>query len=265
MRNVNTFFLRLVVAVIAFFLFVDCNDFSHNREGRFVKIEVYDLKDTLLDNCQSPININSRISTRHFSEIEIHINETIDTLIEKEHTIELELKNNSFIRANSAEYTFKQMHFHTPSEHTVNRQRTDMELHIVGVKDNAVGDDAEYLVLGILFVEGKHNKFVQEVIDDLVETAHKNIHEDIVVDVHDNLIHLDDLFGSPFEENLKDIYHYQGSLTTHPFTESVNWYVLGNTVEASKAQIQIMRGVEGENARRTQELDYIHQAFRSNI
>ncbi|MBS3953053.1 MAG: carbonic anhydrase family protein [Methylomicrobium sp.] len=44
-------------------------------------------------------------------------------------------------------------------------------------------------------------------------------------------------------------YHYTGSLTTAPFTESVDWFVLKKVYEASPEQIETINKIEGNNAR----------------
>ena len=55
-------------------------------------------------------------------------------------------------------------------------------------------------------------------------------------------------------ENLlkEPCYHYKGSLTTSPYTESVNWYVMKRIFEASPEQIERINAIEGDNARHTQ-------------
>jgi len=45
------------------------------------------------------------------------------------------------------------------------------------------------------------------------------------------------------------------SLTTPPYTETVNWYVGKHIYEASPEQIAAIRKIEGENARDVQELN----------
>lgn len=49
-------------------------------------------------------------------------------------------------------------------------------------------------------------------------------------------------------------YQYRGSLTTPPYTESVEWLVLKDVFEASPEQIQRINQLEGDNARRVQAL-----------
>ena len=49
-------------------------------------------------------------------------------------------------------------------------------------------------------------------------------------------------------------FSYAGSLTTPPYTETVNWVVLQKVFEASPEQIQRINELEGNNARQIQEL-----------
>ena len=49
-------------------------------------------------------------------------------------------------------------------------------------------------------------------------------------------------------------YHYRGSFTTPPYTESVDWLVAKEVIEAGPAQIQRINRLEGNNARHVQAL-----------
>jgi carbonic anhydrase len=116
------------------------------------------------------------------------------------------------------EYEVKQMHFHTPSEHLIDGMTFPMELHIVNqVPPVNQGDTPHYLVIAALFKMGKENKFIS------------------------------DFLNMP-----PNFYHYQGSLTTAPYTESVNWFVLKRIIEASPEQIRAINKIEGDNARHIQ-------------
>jgi carbonic anhydrase len=63
-----------------------------------------------------------------------------------------------------------------------------------------------------------------------------------------------DLFGTIPKEVTGNYYHYKGSLTTPPYTESVRWYITKHIFEASAAQIEAINKVEGNNARHVQAL-----------
>jgi carbonic anhydrase len=47
-------------------------------------------------------------------------------------------------------------------------------------------------------------------------------------------------------ENLS-YYRYNGSFTTPPCTEGVNWFVLSNILELSKAQIETFQAIYSRN------------------
>jgi carbonic anhydrase len=53
---------------------------------------------------------------------------------------------------------------------------------------------------------------------------------------------------------LNSYFYYKGSLTTPPYTESVNWYVMKTIIDASPVQIQKINKIEGDNARHVQAL-----------
>ena len=48
-------------------------------------------------------------------------------------------------------------------------------------------------------------------------------------------------------------FHYEGSLTTPPYSETVTWLVLDQVHDASAEQIEAMNRIEGNNARHIQE------------
>jgi len=49
-------------------------------------------------------------------------------------------------------------------------------------------------------------------------------------------------------------YHYKGSLTTPPYTETLDWLVVKTIQQASPEQIRRINLIEGDNARRVQAL-----------
>jgi carbonic anhydrase len=61
-----------------------------------------------------------------------------------------------------------------------------------------------------------------------------------------------------FERNPKKVlnsyFYYKGSLTTPPYTESVNWFVMKTVIDAAPEQIQQINKIEGDNARHVQTL-----------
>src|SRR5690606_7122272 len=86
-------------------------------------------------------------------EIQIDYRPTILSVVNNGHTIQAsdQTGNNTMIVEGEA-YTLLQVHFHTPSENTINGKHFDMEGHLV--HENKEG---ELAVIGILFEVGEKN------------------------------------------------------------------------------------------------------------
>lgn len=213
------------------------------------KIKVFDLSKLHEGNRQSPINLEKKIAKPSNHNISIHIDKNLNALNIKHHTLELELNHDSYIEANNKHYDFKQLHFHTPSEHNINSIQSDMEMHIVSVYKTKKMKNPQYLVMGILFRIGKENKFISNLLKNIPRVKH---HSYEIPSTLYSPLNLDDLFNTSFENYVNEFYYYNGSLTTYPYTETVDWYVLNEMIEASEEQIKAMKIQMGNNARELQ-------------
>jgi len=197
---------------------------------------------------QSPINILSQKQHdlgRH--KVTLHFEDAINEIENLGHTVQLDFEAGSTITSDGMTYEFKQMHFHTPSEHLVDGVTYPMEMHIVNYRAPLYeGDHPHYLVIGVLFKMGQENKFISEFLGKIPEKAHSH------AAIKKGVVRLHDLFSASLEEELNNFYHYKGSLTTPPYTETVNWFVLKYIIEASPEQIYAINKIEGNNARHIQ-------------
>ena len=142
------------------------------------------------------------------------------------------------ITLSGTKYTLQQFHWHTPSEHEINGHRSPMEMHLVHS-----ADDGSLLVIGVLIKQGRTNRVLAPIFDDLPETAGATRP---VAGVR-----LDDLLPDDVSS-----YRYKGSLTTPPFTEGVRWIVLAHPITLSKHQIDAFRELfEEGNSREVQPLN----------
>lgn len=189
---------------------------------------------------QSPINIRTHSVTDGAEQHSVHANyqRSKEKVVNKGHTIEVDYDRGSTITFDDEVYDFKQFHFHTPSEHLVDGVTYPMEMHMV---HTLRGDDASYLVIGVLFKEGDTSAFLDEFLSHVpTEPNSTEAPDDAFVDIN-HVFDGDDRY-----------YTYQGSLTTPPYTETVRWGVLKRIHEASPEQIAFLNRLEGDNARHIQ-------------
>ncbi|KAL3534412.1 hypothetical protein ACH5RR_002873 [Cinchona calisaya] len=156
------------------------------------------------------------------------------------HDISVEWKGEAGkIVVNSTDYKLLQCHWHSPSEHTLNGKRYNLELHIV--HKNSRGGIA---VVGILYEFGHPDPFLAQLLHHISRTE-----EGGVVDL--GIVSPGDIkFGS------RKYYRYIGSLTVPPCTEGVVWTIVKKVRTVSREQIRAIReavrdGFEA-NARPTQ-------------
>ncbi|MGB3403202.1 MAG: carbonic anhydrase family protein [Microcoleaceae cyanobacterium] len=135
--------------------------------------------------------------------------------------------NNNFVNVDGEEFELVNIHFHSESEHAVNGELFELELHIVH------GNEAGGLtVLGVFIEEGELNPILAPIFETLDSQLATN------GQLPDSI---------PFSESLEITEllpdnsgrFYNGSLTTPPFTENVNWFVFEKPIEVSSEQIEI--------------------------
>lgn len=131
------------------------------------------------------------------------------------------------------EYQLLQFHFHTPSEHTIDGKRADMELHLV--HSNALGDLA---VVGVLMNVSAEGNFMADQIMSLAPMAVGAAKTEGAT-----------LNARQFLPGNLNYFMYSGSLTTPPCTEGVRWFVLKTPVPVSSFAVQrskdIIRALPG--------------------
>lgn len=137
------------------------------------------------------------------------------------HTFQVSLNKPGKIVIDGVPYEFLQFHFHAGSEHTINGYRYPLEVHLVHA-----AADGRLAVIGIMFVEGKENPALSQLISTLPGTE-GSYDPDMAFDLNDLLP------GS------WSVYRYAGSLTTPPCSEVVSWTVFEKPLTASSDQIKV--------------------------
>jgi len=200
------------------------------------------------DVAQSPIDIISgKADQAGKNQISFAFHSAFDTAENLGHTIQVDFKKGSTCTVNGKDYASRQFHFHTPSEHLLDGMTFPMEMHIVNVlNDSAKGNKSSYVVVAVLFKIGAENKFLNEFLNKIPgEEGEKNA-------LPTGQVKLDDLFAQFPANESRSYYTYKGSLTTPPYTESVQWVIMKHVVEASEDQIMAVEKMEGNNARHVQ-------------
>ncbi|MBW8881412.1 MAG: carbonic anhydrase family protein [Asticcacaulis sp.] len=192
---------------------------------------------------QSPVDISGQTPQRH-AKIQFAYNSSLATIQNNGHTVVVTPSDGGGVIVDGTLYKLKSFHFHSPSEHAINGQRTALETHFV--HQNAAGD---YLVIGVLYNVGAADPMLASLWTYLPSDPGQP------VPLPDILINAQDLM--PANE---DYYVYSGSLTTPPCAEGVTWMVNMSPLTVSAEQADAFSRLVGPNARPLQprnERDYL--------
>jgi len=172
-------------------------------------------------------------------------------------------------------YNLQQYHFHAPSEHTVNGNAFDMELHFVHKYTNTTDNTDHYAVIGILInsdttpnaadaatnlisIPGIGNNssltnVVDQILTDLTGAAIDAVVPATSATLADPSQILTDIAMAQANTTTLGHFNYQGSLTTPPCTEAVDeWLVINTPVKIADATLQNFLAVYSNNARPAQ-------------
>jgi len=193
---------------------------------------------------QSPIDIvTTDVITADLPPLEFETRPTDLKVLNNGHTIEVLASGGSTLEFRSQKYTLTQYHFHAPSEHTIDGEHADMEVHFVH------SDGAGHLaVVAVLYDEGNedHPFFLSILQDEApVNPGEEHIFPDKKIDVAG--------YFPPSAKQHK-YYMYDGSLTTPPATEGVRWFICTEKVRLSRAQIEAVKKLYFHNNRPIQPL-----------
>ncbi|MDA1014623.1 MAG: carbonic anhydrase family protein [Planctomycetota bacterium] len=191
---------------------------------------------------QSPIDIPAGTPTVNLDTVlDVHYQPTQpEKVFNNGHTIEAEIHeshdNRIEIGINDKEFELAQFHFHTSSEHTVNGVAQEQELHLVHKSK-----DGGLSVIGVLLDEdtsGADNVALKPIFDAMSSIQNKN--DEIVIP---ESIDLNALLPTDHSG-----WFYEGSLTTPPGSQGVNWFVFATPVKISSAQLAAYKAVANHDA-----------------
>lgn len=151
------------------------------------------------------------------------------------HAVQVEASPGSVLSMGGRDYELLQFHVHQPSEHLLNGQRFPLEIHFVHTApDGTLG------VVGVFAMAGEANPVLQRVLDNAGAGPEA---------------------GRPTFDiaallpSRRAYFRYEGSLTTPPCSETVDWAVLEQPITASEAQVEAFARLHPGNTRPLQPLN----------
>lgn len=173
---------------------------------------------------QSPIDI-SGVTVAAQPELIVDYKDAPLTVTNNGHTIQINYPAGSTLTIDGKSYQLAQFHFHSPSEHTLGGKSTAMVAHLVHKNEQG-----ELAVIESRLDVGADNPVVGKIWQHLPASGQQ-------LDVADTTINAKDMLPT----NLTRYFSYEGSLTTPPCSENVKWFVLAETTQVSKAQVETFR------------------------
>ena len=187
---------------------------------------------------QTPINIKDAKSDSTLPPIQFDYKPSPLKIINNGHTIRINYAPGSSITINGKTFPLTQFHFHKPSEEEIAGKKFDMVIHLVHERSDGAA------AVAVLLKGGRGNPVIQKLWANLPKT------EGNEMEVANVTINAADLL--PADRNY---YTFDGSLTTPPCSEGVEWFVLKTPVELSAAQIAAFGKLYQMNARPIQPLN----------
>ncbi|XP_027085668.1 alpha carbonic anhydrase 7-like [Coffea eugenioides] len=167
------------------------------------------------------------------------------TLVNRGHDMMLRWVDDAgHIHINGTLYHLRQCHWHSPSEHSINGKRYDLEAHLVHEALNG-----KIAVIGIIYEIGRSDSFLSMMENKLKALADTRDLEKVVGVIDPKQIKL----GS------RKYYRYIGSLTTPPCTQNVVWTIVKKVRTVTRDQVKMIReAVHDESEANARPLQPLH-------
>jgi len=184
-----------------------------------------------LGSQQSPINIGGTVKSQ-LPPLKPSWARTTDTIVNNGHTIQLNFAEGSTLKLGEIAYRLVQVHFHRPSEHLIGGKNFPMEAHFVHRADFGA-----LAVVGVLLAEGKPNDTFGKIVATMPAKPGPAVKADASINPNGLL---------PAK---LDYYRYEGSLTTPPCSEIVEWLLLTTPIQVAASDVASFANLYPMNAR----------------
>ena len=189
---------------------------------------------------QSPIDVSEKFAIKaNLNALKFSYQSVQPEIVNNGHTIQVNYAPGSHVAISGKEYELLQFHFHTPSENKLAGKSFPMEMHMV---HKSV--DGKLAVVAVFIENGEENKVLKAAWDKMPEHAGER-----------QTLSQMNLSATQLLPNNKEYAQFNGSLTTPPCSEGVNWVVLKTPIQMSKQQMAKFQKVMGDNARPLQPLN----------
>lgn len=128
-------------------------------------------------------------------------------------------------------YSLQQLHWHSPSEHTIGGERFPVELHMVHRNK-----EGHIVVLAVLYRFGHVDTFLNQLMDNF-----KDLTKEKCGDKQETHVPVGVVDNKALKRSTRKYYRYIGSLTTPPCSENVIWNVMGKIREMTPEQANILK------------------------
>ncbi len=184
---------------------------------------------------QSPIALEGALTTQ-LSDLTVNWPAEAYMIVNNGHTIQADAKT-GYLTLGDRTFMLKQFHFHTPNEHKVEGRDYALEAHFVHENEGGAA------VVGVFLEAGQTNDAFARIMAAAPQFPNERRKVEPPLDA-----------TSLLPKDRTPRYRYEGSLTTPPCAETVDWNIYGNPVSVAQTDIDKFRKLYSHNARPLQSL-----------
>ena len=172
---------------------------------------------------------NKNLNTSDSLDFDYDSDITKGRLYHHEHPLRIEMKPGQYVRYEGEEYELKEVHFHTPSTHSINSVDFALEIHFVHFDE-----DGEKLTIAVM-VEDKKNKIGNEESYFLNFIA-SNINSDKKIKpLEISSFDLEDMLPE-----WRDFYEYSSKVKNADDEKVLNWIVIKDSIYTNTRTLEII-------------------------
>ena len=187
---------------------------------------------------QSPIDLTGMIDG-NLPELSFNYTSLGNQVVNNGHTIKVNYLPGSNIQINDSRFELKQFHFHSPSENLIKGESFPMEAHFVHADK-----EGNLAVVAVMYRVGEADQELEKAWALMPEEAGREVGLETNIN------------AAQLIPESKDYYRFNGSLTTPPCTEGVEWYVMKGIQTVSQQQLdRFVKIMKHDNNRPVQPLN----------